>query len=85
MNRVSTVTNSWARKIARRDLTFVTLLGLCAVLFTGTPVQAQISAESDRLLHRMSASTDFDVKTFGPARWLDGAAGRVRVAQSNTK
>ncbi len=31
-----------------------------------------ISAESDKLLHRMFASTDFEVKNFGPARWLDG-------------
>ena len=31
-----------------------------------------ISAESDKLLHRMFASADFAVKNFGPARWLDG-------------
>jgi dipeptidyl-peptidase 4 len=31
-----------------------------------------ISAESDKLLHRMFASADFEVKNFGPARWLDG-------------
>jgi dipeptidyl-peptidase 4 len=31
-----------------------------------------ISADSDKLLHRLFASPDFEVKNFGPARWLDG-------------
>ncbi len=57
------------------------LLMICAILALchNAPAFGQvastaspISEESDRLLHRMFASTDFDVKNFGPARWLDG-------------
>jgi dipeptidyl-peptidase-4 len=33
-----------------------------------------ISADSDKLLRRLFVSTDFEVKNFGPARWLDGGA-----------
>ena len=36
------------------------------------PTASPISADSDKLLHRMFASSDFEVKNFGPARWLDG-------------
>src|SRR5271154_7395027 len=42
-----------------------------ALAQTASPA-SPISAESDKLLHRMFASGDFEVKTFGPARWLDG-------------
>ena len=72
MNRdVSTVTDACACDLLRRGLALVMLLAFFAVLVTSSPLQAQISAESDQLLHRMYASMDFEVKTFGPARWLD--------------
>jgi dipeptidyl-peptidase-4 len=43
-----------------------------AALIAANPARAQISPESDKLLHRLFASSDFEVKKFGPARWLDG-------------
>src|SRR5580700_6096623 len=40
--------------------------------FAQNPTPASpISADSDKLLHRLFASTDFEPKVFGPARWLD--------------
>jgi dipeptidyl-peptidase 4 len=46
------------------------------------PTASPISAESDKLLHRMFASTDFEVKNFGPARWLDGGDFYTTVERS---
>ncbi len=56
-----------------------------AILFltaATTPAHAQISQESDTLLHRMYASSDFEVKYPGPARWLDDGAGFTTVEPS---
>ena len=55
-----------ARILFQRFLPTLALL-LAACLATA-PLQAQISQESDQLLHRMYASPDFEVKYFGPAR-----------------
>jgi dipeptidyl-peptidase-4 len=41
-----------------------------------------ISADSDKLLRRLFVSTDFEVKNFGPARWLDGGAFYTTVEPS---
>src|ERR1700683_1739228 len=41
-----------------------------------------ISADADKLLHRMFASTDFEVRNFGPARWLDGGDFYTTVERS---
>ncbi len=41
-----------------------------------------ISADSAKLLRRLFASTDFEVKNFGPARWLDGGAFYTTVEPS---
>ena len=41
-----------------------------------------ISADSDKLLHRLFASSDFEVKNFGPARWLDGGVSYTTVEPS---
>src|ERR1700678_226115 len=46
------------------------------------PTASPISADSDKLLHRMFASTDFEVKNFGPARWLDGGDFYTTVERS---
>ena len=46
------------------------------------PTASPISADSDKLLHRMFASTDFEVRNFGPARWLDGGAFYTTVERS---
>jgi dipeptidyl-peptidase 4 len=65
----------------RRKL-FTRCLGLLIVVagwfahaprtFAQNPTPASpISADSDKLLHRLFASPDFEPKIFGPARWLD--------------
>jgi dipeptidyl-peptidase 4 len=59
-----------------------TLALLLAACLATVPLQAQISQESDQLLHRMYASQDFQVKYFGPARWLDDGAFYTTVEQS---
>ena len=56
------------------------LLAACLVTI---PLQAQISSESDQLLHRMYASPDFEVKYFGPARWLDDGVFYTTVEPSS--
>ena len=56
---------------------------LVAACLATIPLQAQISPESDQLLHRMYASPDFEVKYFGPARWLDGGAFYTTVEPSS--
>ncbi|MGA7920504.1 MAG: S9 family peptidase [Candidatus Acidiferrales bacterium] len=68
---VLTVTDFYPSKFLRWCLMQASLSAVCAVLIFSAPAQAQISPESDQLLHRMYASTDFKVKTFGPALWLD--------------
>src|SRR5271154_6138153 len=60
------------------------LLVLCAGFLVAYPAHAQISADSDKLLHRMYASSDFEVKQFGPARWLDGGASYTTVEPSKS-
>jgi dipeptidyl-peptidase-4 len=47
-------------------------LALGCLVLAANPARAQISPESDKLLHRLFASPDFEVKRFGPAKWLDG-------------
>jgi len=59
-------------------------LALClAACLVTVPLHAQISPESDQLLHRMYASEDFEVKYFGPARWLDDGAFYTTVEPSS--
>src|SRR5580704_9303105 len=53
-----------------------------AACLASIPLHAQISPESDQLLHRMYASGDFEVKYFGPARWLDNGAFYTTVEPS---
>jgi dipeptidyl-peptidase 4 len=57
-------------------------LAVCFVSVAVAPVRAQISQESDALLHRMYASPDFEVKYPGPARWLDEGAAFTTVEPS---
>ena len=54
-----------------------------AALIAANPARAQISPESDKLLHRLFASSDFEVKRFGPARWLDGGQFYTTVEPSD--
>jgi dipeptidyl-peptidase 4 len=58
------------------------LLGLCASSLAMAPARAQVSADSDQLLHRMYASPGFEVRSFGPARWLDKGAFYTTVEAS---
>src|SRR5271169_3960137 len=59
-------------------------LALClAACLVTVPLHAQISPESDQLLHRMYASPDFEVRYFGPSRWLDDGAFYTTVEPSS--
>ncbi len=63
---------------------FVIMLAfLLAVCGSAISLQAQLSPESEQLLHRMYASSDFEVKYFGPARWLDDGAFYTTVEPSS--
>jgi dipeptidyl-peptidase-4 len=72
--------------IAERILSprFLSRLALvfAAYLIGTVALRAQISPESEQLLHRMYASPDFEVKYFGPARWLDNGAFYTTVEPS---
>src|SRR3984885_7117255 len=82
MNReVSRPSVFTARVLLQRLLPALALL-LAASLAT-IPLQAQISQESDQLLYRMYASPDFQVKHFGPARWLDDGVFYTTVEPSS--
>src|SRR5580700_7837136 len=72
---------SSTRLLPARRFCLLFLVGLTASLAT-SPVRAQISPESDKLLYRLFASTDFEVKTFGPAKWLDGGEFYTTVEPS---
>lgn len=65
--------------LPRLVATFVLIIGACVAAI---PLHAQISPQSDQLLHRMYASPDFEVKYFGPARWLDDGAFYTTVEPS---
>jgi dipeptidyl-peptidase-4 len=69
------------RVLLRRFLPMLALL--LAASLANNPLQAQVSQESDQLLHRMYASPDFEVKYFGPARWLDDGAFYTTVEPSS--
>ena len=62
---------------------FIALAFFFAVCGSAISLQAQLSPESDQLLHRMYASSDFEVKYFGPARWLDDGAFYTTVEPSS--
>src|SRR5271168_3066624 len=78
---VSRLSVSAARVLLRRFLPALAFL-VTACLVT-IPLQAQISPESDQLLHRMYASPDFEVKYFGPSRWLDDGVFYTTVETSS--
>src|SRR5215469_15208175 len=61
------------------------LLSLAVVALTSpAALHAQISPDSDKLLHRLFASPDFKVETFGPAKWLDEGAYYTTVEPSSS-
>ena len=67
--------------VARRTRAFL-FFALVLSAYGAPQANAQISAESDKLLHRMYDSPDFQVKYFGPAKWLDDGAGFTTVEPS---
>jgi dipeptidyl-peptidase 4 len=58
---------------------------LIAAMFSlaATVASAQVSADSDKLLHRVFGSRDFQAKQFGPARWLKGGEFYTTVEPSS--
>jgi dipeptidyl-peptidase 4 len=83
MNRnLSVAPNCAFRQTRRRFLTLILALCAAAAAPFALPLQAQVSSNSDQLLHRMYASPDFEVKYFGPARWLDEGASYTTVEPS---
>jgi dipeptidyl-peptidase 4 len=69
--------------LARRTrLSCLALLLTALAGLAASPARAQISPDSDKLLHRLFASPDFEVKHFGPARWLDGGEFYTTVEPS---
>jgi dipeptidyl-peptidase-4 len=62
----------------------VSLVLTLATLAVASTARAQISPDSDKLLHRLFASPDFEVKKFGPARWLDGGEFYTTVEPSES-
>ncbi len=60
------------------------LVAIFAAVAVAPSARAQVSAESDALLHRMYASPDFEVKYPGPARWLDDGASFTTVEPSGS-
>src|ERR1700720_1554069 len=67
----------WRTRVSCLALLLTVLAG-----FAASPARAQISPDSDKLLHRLFASPDFEVKRFGPARWLDGGEFYTTVEPS---
>jgi dipeptidyl-peptidase-4 len=55
-----------------------------SALAAASQARAQTSPESDKLLHRLFALPDFEVKKFGPARWLDGGEFYTTVEPSES-
>ncbi len=83
MNRNYSATPNYPSHTTRRRC-LTLLLALCAAAAYpfALPLQAQVSSASDQLLHRMYASPDFEVKYFGPARWLDDGSAYTTVEPS---
>ena len=83
MNRnFSATPNCPSHNTCRRFLTLILVLCAAAAFPFATPLPAQVSSASDQLLHRMYASPDFEVKYFGPARWLDDGSAYTTVEPS---
>jgi dipeptidyl-peptidase-4 len=57
---------------------------LAAAVILVPSAQAQQNPALAKLLRRIYASDDFQVRTFGPARWLDGGEAYTTVEPSST-
>ena len=60
-------------------------LFLACALTTGGSVEGQEKSDLTALLHKIYASGDFQVKVFGPARWLNGGEAYTTVEPSTAQ
>jgi dipeptidyl-peptidase-4 len=56
------------------------MLGLSAI---AAPVRAQRKPETAELFRRIFATAEFEAKTFGPAKWLEGGAAYTTLEDSS--
>jgi dipeptidyl-peptidase 4 len=87
MNANSKKFGNFRRRILLRALFLLLLAAFSSTNTVPTfaqtvPLASPISAESDKLLHRLFASTDLEVKNFGPARWLNDGQSYTTVETS---
>src|SRR5271155_1311626 len=68
---------AWPIRMVSRCLVMAALACAAAVC-----ADAQLKPETDQLLHRLFASEEFEAKTFGPARWLEGGAAYTTLEAS---
>jgi dipeptidyl-peptidase-4 len=66
-------------KATSKILFTILVAGACAL---GASVQAQQKSDVGSLLHRIYATDEFQVKVFGPARWLNGGETYTTVEPS---
>jgi dipeptidyl-peptidase 4 len=62
-----------------RTFVVAAMLGLSTI---GAPVRAQGKPETAELFRRIFATEEFEAKTFGPAKWLEGGAAYTTVEAS---
>jgi dipeptidyl-peptidase-4 len=57
-------------------------VALLSLLFPAAPAQAQFKPQTAEMLRRIFNGDDFEAKSFGPARWLDGGEAYTTVEAS---
>ena len=68
------------QSISRSTCLAAAIVGLTAL---GTPARAQRKPETAELFRRMFATEEFEPKTFGPAKWLEGGSAYTTVEASS--
>jgi dipeptidyl-peptidase-4 len=71
------------RTAFRTRTTIFQLVLLLLLGFSSAPAYAQARPETPELFRRLFNSEDFEPKSFGPARWLDGGASYTTVEASS--
>src|SRR5216684_1153180 len=87
MKRITALRPESIGAIALRNLApaILLVLLLAGAMSTGGSAGAQEKSDLETLLHKIYASDDFEVKVFGPARWLDGGEGYTTVERSTSQ
>src|SRR2546426_9907831 len=72
---------------AVHELIFVVIVGVVAACYAGTPpataaVNEQRTFDLNTVLYRIFATKDLDIKSFGPARWLNGGEAYTTLEPS---